>query len=63
MGDEEKTMNKEKKTYSEVMGHNSFGSSIVSIKIKPNMLPCNGNFLPAIWQCHHSQVGRTTQVT
>jgi hypothetical protein len=62
MGNEEKTMN-EGKTYPEVMQHYSLGSSIVSIMSKPEVLPSSGDFPSAIWQCHHSRVVKTTQIT
>jgi hypothetical protein len=62
MGNEEKIMNEEK-IYPEVMRHCSLGSSIVSIMSKPEVLPSSGNFPPAIWQCHHSRVVKTAQVT
>jgi hypothetical protein len=55
-------MNKEK-TYPEVMRHYSLGSSIVSIRSKPEVLPCSGDFPLATWQCHHSRVLKMAQVT
>jgi hypothetical protein len=50
------------KTYLKVMRH-SLGSSIVSIRSKSEVLPSSGNFPLATWQCHHSRVVNTTQVT
>ena len=45
------------------MGHCSLSSSIVSIMSKPEVLPSSGNYPLATWQCHHSRVVKTAQVT
>ncbi len=56
-------MNKDK-TYPEVMQHYSLGSSIVSIRSKPEVLPCSGELPVTIpGQCHHTRVVETNQVT
>jgi hypothetical protein len=55
-------MNKEK-TYPKVMRHYSLGSSIVCIRSKLEVLPSSSDFPPPTWQCHHSRVVKTTQIT
>jgi hypothetical protein len=53
-----------KKTYLEVMQHYFLGSSIVSIKSKPEVLSSSGDFpLASTWECHHSRVVKMAHVT
>jgi hypothetical protein len=54
----------EEKAYPEVMRHCSLGCSIVSIRSKPLVLPRSGDFpLVGTWECHHSRVVKTAEVT